>query len=82
MGSIRRQIEDGVNGFLVSSVEETAERTVRLLRDEKLRNRLGKEARETVRTRFLMIRYLEDCLDLIGSFETLYRYRPNRGAGI
>jgi hypothetical protein len=26
-----------------------------------------------------MIRYLEDYLDLIGSFETLYRYRPGRG---
>jgi hypothetical protein len=31
-----------------------------------------------VRRRFLMIRYLEDCLDLIGSFETLYRYRLDR----
>jgi len=79
VGGIRRQIEDGVSGFLVSSVEETAERIVELLRDEKLRNRLGQEAHETVRKRFLMIRYLEDYLDLIGSFETLYRFRPGRG---
>jgi len=78
VGGIRRQIEDGVNGFLVSSVEETAERIVQLIRDEKLRKSLGKEARETVRTKFLMIRYLENYLDLIGSFETLYRYRPDR----
>jgi trehalose synthase len=78
VGGIRRQIKDGVNGFLVSSVEETAERIVQLVRDKALRKRLGKEARETVKTGFLMIRYLEDYLDLIGSFETLYRYRPGR----
>jgi len=59
--------------------KKTAERIVELLRDEKLRNRLGQEAHETVRKRFLMIRYLEDYLDLIGSFETLYRFRPGRG---
>jgi hypothetical protein len=29
-----------------------------------------------------MIRYLDDYLDLISSFETLYRYRPNRGTAI
>jgi trehalose synthase len=79
VGGIRRQIEDGVNGFLVSSVEETAQRIVQLVRDETLRKRLGQEARETVRKRFLIIRYLEDYLDLFGSFETRYRYRPGRG---
>lgn len=77
-GGIRYQIEDGVNGFLVDSVEQTAERIVQLLRDEKRRERLGKEARETVRKKFLMIRYLENYLDLFGSFETIYRYRPAR----
>jgi trehalose synthase len=79
VGGIRYQIEDGANGFLVDSVEQTAERIVQLLRDEKLRERLGKEARETVKRKFLMIRYLEDYLDLMGSFETVYRYRPSQG---
>jgi trehalose synthase len=79
-GGIRYQIEDGVNGFLVDSVEQTAERIVQLLRDEKLRERLGKEARATVKRKFLMIRYLEDYLDLFGSFETIYRYRSRGGA--
>jgi len=37
VGGIRYQIENGVNGFLVSSVEEAAECIVRLLKDEKLR---------------------------------------------
>jgi trehalose synthase len=72
-GGIRYQIEDGVNGFLVSSIEQAAERIVRLVKDEKLRARLGKKARETVRQKFLMARYLEQYLDLLNSFEADFR---------
>lgn len=72
---IRRQIEDGENGFIVSSVEEAAERIVRLLEDEDLRRRMGRKATETVRERYLMTRYLEQYLDLFGSFEASYRLR-------
>jgi trehalose synthase len=73
VGGIRYQIEDGVNGFLVSSVEETAERIVQLIKDERLRRQLGKKAKETVTKRFLLTRYLEQYLDLFNSFETIYR---------
>ena len=69
VGGIAHQIEDGVNGFLVNSVEETAERMVTLLRDRLLATRLGQKARDTVRRRFLMTRLMEDWLDLMGSFE-------------
>jgi trehalose synthase len=73
VGGIRHQIEDGVNGFLVSSVEETAERIVTLIRDEKLRRNMGEKARESVLKRFLMTRLLEQYLDLFASFETNFR---------
>ena len=73
VGGIRHQIEDGVNGFLVSSVEETARRIVQLVQDPKLRREMGKRAKEAVRKKFLMIRYLEQYLDLFNSFETIYR---------
>jgi len=73
VGGIRYQIEDGVNGYLVSSVEEAAERIVKLLKDEQLRRSMGRRARESVRDRFLMIRLVEQYLDLLGSFETIYR---------
>jgi trehalose synthase len=73
VGGIRYQIEDGVNGFLVSSVEQAAERIVRLLKDENLRREMGRKARESVRKRFLLSRYLEEHLDLLNSFETIYR---------
>jgi trehalose synthase len=76
VGGIPSQIEDGKNGFLVSSVDEAADRIVRLLSDEPLRRRMGDAARETVRERFLMTRYLEQYLDLFESFETTYRLRP------
>jgi trehalose synthase len=73
VGGIRYQIEDGVNGYLVSSVEEAAERIVKLLKDEQLRRSMGRRARKSVRDRFLMIRLVEQYLDLLGSFETIYR---------
>jgi trehalose synthase len=72
-GGIRYQIEDGVNGFLVSSIEQAAERIVQLVKDRGLGTRLGKKARETVRQKFLMTRYLEQYLDLLNSFEADFR---------
>jgi len=83
VGGIRHQIEDGVNGFLVSSVEEAAARIVQLVKDESLRRQMGARGRETVKSRFLMSRLLEQYLDLFTSFETKYCLRPTsdlRGA--
>lgn len=73
VGGIRYQIEDGVNGFLVSSIEEAAERIIQLIKDSGLRERLGEKAKETVRQQFLLTRYLEQYLDLLNSFETDFR---------
>jgi trehalose synthase len=69
VGGIRYQIENGVNGFLVSSIEEAAERIVQLLKDKKLRKEMGRKGRETVRENFLLTRYVEEYLDLFGAFE-------------
>lgn len=77
VGGIRTQIEDGVNGFLVSSVEEAAKRIVQLVKDEDLRQSMGRRARETVRQRFLLIRLLEQHLDLLNSFEVSYKLRDD-----
>jgi trehalose synthase len=73
VGGIRYQIEDGVNGFLVSSVEETAERMVQLLEDEALRLRLGQQAHQSVKQQFLLTRYVEQYLDLFNSFATIFQ---------
>ena len=52
-----------------SSAEEAAEGIVRLLKDEKLRGEMGQKARETVREKFLLTRYLEQYLDFFGAFD-------------
>jgi len=74
-GGIRYQIEDGVNGFLVASIEKAAARIAQVLKDPDLRRRLGEKARQTVREKFLLTSYLEQYLDLFNSFETIYRLR-------
>lgn len=79
VGGIRHQIEDGVDGFLVESVEQAAERIVQLVKDPELRGRMGEKARATVGGRFLMTRLMEDWLDLIDSFETDFRLRAAPG---
>jgi trehalose synthase len=83
VGGIRHQIEDGVNGYLVDSVEQAADRIRLLIADGDLRARLGRQARETVRKRFLMSRLMEEHLDLIAAFETSFHLRGDtlRGDG-
>jgi trehalose synthase len=75
VGGIKHQIEDGVNGYLVDNVEAAAARIVALVEDPALRERLGRNARENVRRRFLMTRLMEDWLDLIGSFEARFQLK-------
>src|SRR6266540_2626868 len=75
VGGIRYQIEDGVDGFLVSSNEEAAERIVQLLKDEKLRKEMGRIARETVRKKSLLTRYTEEYLDLFGALDKNFHMR-------
>jgi trehalose synthase len=61
---IRIQIEDQVHGFLVSSVQQAAARTLELLRDDARRTSMGRAGRERVRAKFLITRYLRDHLKL------------------
>jgi trehalose synthase len=73
VGGIKLQIEDGVNGYLVSSVEEAAARIVDVVKNPDMSMEMGRKARETVRQKFLLSRLLEQYLDLFNSFETVYR---------
>lgn len=77
-GGLKHQIEDGVNGFLVSNNEETAERIVRLLKDDKLRKEMGAKAQKTVRQRFLLTRKIEQYLDLFSAFEPNFAANQQR----
>lgn len=61
---ISLQISHGKNGFLVSSSAEAAEYIIKVSKDEQLRSRLGKEARQTVKNKFLFSRKILDFLKL------------------
>jgi trehalose synthase len=65
VGGIPLQIEDGVTGYLVSSVEQCAERTLEILGDPGLGKALGRRGKEYVRAHFLMPRYLRDYLRIM-----------------
>jgi len=75
VGGIRYQIENGVNGYLVSSVEGAADRIVQLVNDKKLRKEMGGRARESVKEKFLLSRYLEQYLDLFNAIEPVFKIR-------
>jgi trehalose synthase len=62
VGGIPLQVDDGQSGFLVSTVEECADRTLRILRDPALGKELGRRGKEHVRRNFLMPRLLRDWL--------------------
>lgn len=72
VGGIPKQIDDGVNGYLVESVEEAARRIVELVSDPDRAAEMGAQGREKVREHFLMSRLLEQHLDLLGSFEPAF----------
>jgi trehalose synthase len=81
VGGIRRQIDDGVDGFLVSSIAQAADRIVQLVKDPRLREQMGRRARQKVKKKFLLSRYLEQYLDLFGSFVPKFRLGPIFKAG-
>jgi trehalose synthase len=64
VGGIPLQITNGESGFLVSTVEECAQRALEILGDPTLGKFLGRNGKEAVRRRFLTPRLLRDWLKL------------------
>jgi len=64
VGGIKIQIKNGKNGFLVNSPEEAAKRIVQLIKNPKLAERMGREAKKTAGEKFLIPRLLRDYLKL------------------
>ena len=54
----RMQIANGKNGIIVSSPEDAARAIVRLIRNPKLRSRLGIAAHRSVQRKFLIPRFV------------------------
>ena len=70
VGGIPLQVTDGVSGFLVTTPEETAQRTIEVLKDPELARRLGRAGKEHARERFLTPRLLRDWLRLFTDLDT------------
>jgi trehalose synthase len=66
VGGIPLQIADGDSGYLVSSPEAAARRSIEALSDPELAKRLGRGGKEGVRRHFLTPRLLRDWLEILG----------------
>ena len=64
VGGIPLQVSNGESGFLVSTVEECAQRALEILSDPGLGKQLGRAGKESARQRFLTPRLLRDWLEL------------------
>ena len=64
VGGIPLQIVDGESGYLVSSAEECAQRSLGILEDPDLARRIGKAGKEHARQNFLSPRLLRDWLKI------------------
>jgi trehalose synthase len=62
VGGIPLQVQNGVSGYLVDTVDECAERSADILLDPALGKALGRRGKEHVRKHFLTPRYLRDYL--------------------
>ncbi len=62
VGGIKLQVIDGMTGFLVHSPEGAATRIAQLLRDRKMRERMGENGYQHVRQNFLVTRQVRDAM--------------------
>ena len=65
VGGIKSQVINGVTGYLVYSVEGCAKRISELLDNPELGDRLGRNGKEMVRSRFLLTRHVKNYLLLM-----------------
>jgi len=64
VGGIKLQIDDGVNGFLVDTIEETAEKIIYILKNPKKAKEIGEAGHNKIKNEFLLIKHVERYLDL------------------
>lgn len=65
VGGIPYQVIDGKTGYLVNNIDECASRVVKLLKNPKLAQEMGKNGKDYVKTHFLITRQLEDYVKLL-----------------
>jgi len=68
VGGIPLQIKDGETGFIIKDKKDGVKKALSLLKDDKLRLRLGKAGHEHVKKNFLITRHLQDYVNLFNRF--------------
>jgi len=63
-GGIKIQIQDGINGFLVSNIQEATDKTLYLLQNPDIAKKMGEAGKQIVKEKFLTTREIEDYLKL------------------
>ena len=69
VGGIPLQVQDGETGFLVSSPQDCADRSLRILQEPELGKQLGRAGKEHVRRHFLTPRLLRDWLRIFSDLQ-------------
>ncbi len=64
-GGIKLQVIDGVTGYLVSTVEEAAEKVIELIKNPGLRREIGLNAYKHVKENFLITKHVERYLNIL-----------------
>jgi len=66
VGGMPNLIKDKINGFLVepNNPQSVAKQAIELLKDDSLRARIGKEARNTIATRCMETNYIDELINL------------------
>ncbi|MEE8131454.1 MAG: glycosyltransferase [Candidatus Paceibacterota bacterium] len=65
---LKLQIQNNKNGFIVKNPKEAARIIVRLLKNPKIRKKIGRQARLSVKKKYLITRLLNDHLKLYNAF--------------
>lgn len=63
-GGIKIQIQDGINGFLVSNIQEGTDKCLYLLQNPDIAKKMGAAGKQLVKEKFLTTREIEDYLKL------------------
>jgi trehalose synthase len=63
-GGIPLQVINGRTGYIIKSKKEGVEKALKLLRNDSLRKRLGKNGHDHVKRNFLITRHLEDYVNM------------------
>ncbi len=63
-GGIKLQVIDGVTGYLVRDIDEAAKYVIHLIRNPKVRKKLGENGHRYVKENFIITKHLENCLKI------------------